>query len=158
MSASEIVNKVWNYAHVLRDDGVGYGDYVEQITYLIFLKMANERDKAGQHFRTASGVSSSTSSAALRSQSQVPNKYAWAKLVKLDGDDLELQYRHTLESLGKEGGMLGTIFRKAQNKIQDPAKLERLIKMIDKEQWPTFRKMQNVKFTLALTGLLCDLM
>ncbi|PUB78224.1 MAG: hypothetical protein DBO99_09075 [gamma proteobacterium symbiont of Ctena orbiculata] len=67
MSAAEIVNKVWNYAHVLRDDGVGYGDYVEQITYLIFLKMANERDKAGQHFRTASGVSSSISSAALRS-------------------------------------------------------------------------------------------
>ncbi len=47
MSASEIVNKVWNYAHVLRDDGVGYGDYVEQITYLIFLKMADEREKGG---------------------------------------------------------------------------------------------------------------
>jgi len=90
LSASEIVNKVWNYAHVLRDDGVGYGDYVEQITYLIFLKMADERENAGQ-------------------QLQVPNKYAWAKLVKLDGDDLELQYRHTLENLGKQGGILGTI-------------------------------------------------
>jgi type I restriction enzyme M protein len=86
MSASEIVNKVWNYAHVLRDDGVGYGDYVEQITYLIFLKMADERDKAGQ-------------------QVQVPNKFNWGHLVKLDGDDLELQYRHTLESLGTEDGM-----------------------------------------------------
>ena len=118
MSASEIVNKVWNYAHVLRDDGVGYGDYVEQITYLIFLKMADEREKAGQ-------------------ETKVPKKYTWAELVKLDGDDLEIQYRHTLESLGKEGGMLGTIFRKAQNKIQDPAKLERLIKMMDKEQWST---------------------
>lgn len=118
MSASEIVNKVWNYAHVLRDNGVGYGDYVEQITYLIFLKMADEREKAGQHFRTASGVSSSTSYASLRSQSHVPEEFAWDKLVKLDGDDLELQYRHTLESMGKEGGMLGTIFRKAQNKIQ----------------------------------------
>ncbi|MBI3187271.1 MAG: SAM-dependent DNA methyltransferase [Gammaproteobacteria bacterium] len=118
MSASEIVNKVWNYAHVLRDDGVGYGDYVEQITYLIFLKMADEREVSGQ-------------------QVKVPGEYAWAKLVKLDGDDLELQYRHTLENLGKQGGMLGTIFRKAQNKIQDPAKLERLIKMIEKEQWST---------------------
>ena len=118
MSAPEIVNKVWNYAHVLRDDGVGYGDYVEQITYLIFLKMADEREQGGQ-------------------QVKVPDDYAWAKLVKLDGDDLELQYRHTLEALGKQGGMLGTIFRKAQNKIQDPAKLERLIKMIDKEQWST---------------------
>ena len=48
MSAAEIVNKVWNYAHVLRDDGVGYGDYVEQITYLIFLKMADEREKTGE--------------------------------------------------------------------------------------------------------------
>ena len=70
-------------------------------------------------------------------KSNVPEEFSWAKLVKLDGDDLELQYRHTLESLGKQGGMLGTIFRKAQNKIQDPAKLERLIKMIEKEKWST---------------------
>ncbi|MES9827412.1 MAG: type I restriction-modification system subunit M N-terminal domain-containing protein [Candidatus Thiodiazotropha sp.] len=118
MSTVEMVTKVWNCAHVLRYDDEGNRDYVEQNTYLIFLKMANERGQA-------------------KKQSQVPNKYAWAKLVKLDGDDLELQYRHTLESLGKQGGMLGTIFRKAQNKIQDPAKLERLIKMIDKEQWTT---------------------
>jgi type I restriction enzyme M protein len=118
MSASEIVNKVWNYAHVLRDDGVGYGDYVEQITFLIFLKMADEREGSGQ-------------------QVAVPAKYSWSKLVKLDGDALEIQYRHTLEELGKEAGMLGTIFRKAQNKIQDPAKLERLIKLIEKEAWST---------------------
>jgi type I restriction enzyme M protein len=64
---------------------------------------------------------------------QVPAEYGWAKLVKLDVDDLEIQYRHTLENLGKMGGMLGTIFRKAQNKIQAPAKLERLIKMIEKK-------------------------
>ena len=118
MSASEIVNKVWNYAHVLRDDGVGYGDYVEQITYLIFLKMADEREQIGQ-------------------KEKIPEGYTWNKLAALDGDDLELQYRHTLETLGKQSGMLGTIFRKAQNKIQDPAKLERLIKMIDKEKWAT---------------------
>ena len=107
-NASEIVNKVWNYAHVLRDDGVGYGDYVEQITFWIFLKMADEREESGQ-------------------QVAVPKKYSWSKLVKLDGDALEIQYRHTLEELGKKAGMLGTIFRKAQNKIQDPAKLNRLI-------------------------------
>ncbi len=118
MSTSEIINKVWNYASVLRDDGVGYGDYVEQITYLLFLKMAAERERAGQ-------------------ETKVPKQYAWDKLVKEDGDALERQYRHTLESLGKLGNTLGTIFRKAQNKIQDPAKLERLIKMIDKEQWST---------------------
>lgn len=135
MSASEIVNKVWNYAHVLRDDGVGYGDYVEQITYLIFLKMADEREQSGQQVQVPDGGSS----AFMHSPHKFihDQKYAWAKLVKLDGDDLELQYRHTLESLGKQGGMLGTIFRKAQNKIQDPAKLERLIKMIEKEKWST---------------------
>lgn len=113
----EIVNKVWNYAHVLRDDGVGYGDYVEQITYLIFLKMADERAEEGLN------------------DVGVPEQYQWSNLLKADGDDLEIQYRHTLEHLGKMGGMLGTIFRKSQNKIQDPAKLERLIKMIDKESW-----------------------
>lgn len=118
-TASAIVSKVWNYAHVLRDDGVGYGDYVEQLTYLIFLKMADERAQAAMD------------------DSGVPEAYGWSKLVKLDGDDLENHYRHTLESLGKQGGMLGTIFRKAQNKVQDPAKLERLIKMIDKESWST---------------------
>ena len=112
MSATEIANRVWNYAHVLRDDGVGYGDYVEQLTFLIFLKMADEREVSGQ-------------------QVSVPEKYSWAKLVKLDGDALEVQYRHTLEELGKESGMLGTIFRKAQNKIQDPAKLERLMKILN---------------------------
>ena len=118
MSASEIVNKVWNYAHVLRDDGVGYGDYVEQITFLIFLKMADERESAGQAV-------------------VVPEAYRWSQLVKLDGEALEKQYRKTLEELGKESGMLGAIFRKAQNKIQDPAKLERLIKLIEKEDWST---------------------
>ena len=116
--SSEIVNKVWSYANVLRDDGVGYGDYVEQITFLIFLKMAGERLKSGQEVT-------------------VPKKYNWASLVKLDGDALEIHYRHTLEALGKKEGMLGTIFRKAQSKIQDPAKLERLIQLIEKEAWST---------------------
>ncbi|MEZ5493687.1 MAG: class I SAM-dependent DNA methyltransferase [Pseudomonadales bacterium] len=118
MSASDISNKVWGYAKVLLDDGVSYNDYVEQLTYLIFLKMADERQQAGQI-------------------DHVPKEWSWRKLVKLDGVDLEIQYRKTLEQLGKLGGMLGTIFRKAQNKIQDPAKLERLIKLIDKEEWST---------------------
>ena len=112
VSASEIVNKVWNYAHVLRDDGVGYGDYVEQITYLIFLKMADERE----HFRTSSSFIKYFLRCApveAGQQVQVPTKFNWDHLVKLDGDDLELQYRHTLENLGKQGGMLGTIIRKA---------------------------------------------
>ncbi|GIA13693.1 DNA methyltransferase [Vibrio cholerae] len=116
ISTSEIVNRVWNYAHVLRDEGVGYGDYVEQLTYLIFLKMSSER---------AEGCKDGESLAAER----------WSKLIELDGSDLEMEYRHTLESLGSQKGTLGMIFRKAQNKIQDPAKLERLISMINKESW-----------------------
>lgn len=98
MSASEIVNKVWNYAHVLRDDGVGYGDYVEQITYLIFLKMADERSSLTPALSQGERGNS------------VPDEFVWARLAKRDGDGLELQYRHTLENLGKQGGMLGTIF------------------------------------------------
>ena len=118
VTTTEIVNRVWNYAHVLRDEGVGYGDYVEQLTYLIFLKMTAERVAGGQE-----GESLATEQ--------------WTKLVKLDGSDLEKEYRHTLETLGEQKGTLGTIFRKAQNKIQDPAKLERLIDMINKESWST---------------------
>jgi len=115
--APAIVNKVWNYAHVLRDDGVSYGDYVEQITYLLFLKMAHEG-------RTL-----------LHEESPIPDGYGWESLAGKDGDELEVHYRHLLEELGREPGMLGTIFRKAQNKIQDPAKLRRLISLMDGETW-----------------------
>jgi type I restriction enzyme M protein len=116
-SPGALVNKVWNYAHVLRDDGVSYGDYVEQITCLLFLKMDQERhDHLGE-------------------VSRIPAEWRWAALKDKDGDALELHYRHTLEALAREPGLLGTIFRKAQNKIQDPAKLRRLVVMIDGETW-----------------------
>ena len=114
-----LVQKLWNYCNVLRDDGLSYGDYVEQLTFLLFLKMADEQSKPP-----------------FNKPSAVPKGFGWDVLVKLDGDDLETHYRHTLEELGKRKGMLGIIFRKAQNKIQDPAKLRRLIvDLIDKEQW-----------------------
>ena len=117
-SSSSIVQKVWNYCNVLRDDGVGYGDYVEQLTYLIFLKMADERRKPP--FKQPSGIHSGLD---------------WQSLLQKDGNALEVHYRHILETLGKEKGMLGVIFRKAQNKIQDPAKLRRLIELINGEVW-----------------------
>ena len=116
-TAPSIVNKVWNYAHVLRDDGVSYGDYVEQITYLLFLKMAHE------------------GATLLHEDSPIPEGFGWASLAGKDGDELEVQYRHVLEELGRQQGMLGTIFRKAQNKVQDPAKLRRLISLMDGETW-----------------------
>jgi type I restriction enzyme M protein len=118
-AASRIVAKLWNSATVLRDDGLSYGDYVEQLTYLLFLKMADEQTQAP-----------------LNRPSIIPAEFSWPELLKRDGDELEVQYRHTLEALGREKGMLGVIFRKAQNKIQDPAKLRRLIAdLIDREQW-----------------------
>ena len=119
MSPHQLVSKLWNYCNILRDDGLSYGDYVEQLTFLLFLKMADEQSKPP-----------------FNKTSPIPKGFSWPALLKLDGDDLETHYRHTLEELGKRSGMLGIIFRKAQNKIQDPAKLRRLIvDLIDKEQW-----------------------
>lgn len=116
--APAIVQRVWNYCHVLRDDGVSYGDYVEQLTYLLFLKMADEQTKPP-----------------FNKPSIIPAGLDWQSLIEKDGDALEVHYRHILESLGKEKGMLGVIFRKSQNKIQDPAKLKRLIELINAEKW-----------------------
>jgi len=116
--STSLVQKVWNYCNVLRDDGVSYGDYVEQLTYLLFLKMADEQTKPP-----------------FNKPSTIPQGLDWQSLIAKDGTELEIQYRHLLESLGKEKGMLGVIFRKAQNKIQDPAKLERLIELINAETW-----------------------
>ena len=117
--SQQIVQKLWNYCNVLRDDGLSYGDYVEQLTLLLFLKMAHERTQPPRP-----------------QPSIIPAGFDWPSLKAKSGDALEVHYRHILETLGKEGGMLGLIFRKAQNKIQDPAKLERLIDdLIDRENW-----------------------
>ena len=111
-----LVEKLWNYCNILRDDGLSYGDYVEQLTFLIFLKMADEQARPP-----------------FNKPSPIPKGKDWPALLAKDGDELEIHYRHTLEELGKRSGMLGVIFRKAQNKIQDPAKLRRLIvDLIDK--------------------------
>ncbi len=118
--SAALVQKLWSYCHVLRDDGLSYLDYLEQLTYLLFLKMAEER-------------------AALRGEEQpIPKGYRWSDLAapQMEGERLEKKYREILETLGKQRGMLGLIFRKAQNKIQDPAKLRRLIvELIGQESW-----------------------
>ena len=115
-NSASIVSKVWNYAHVLKNAGVGYGDYVEQITYLLFLKLADEMTELGF-------------------DNPIPNKFQWSELSGRSGDDLEVHYRHTLETLGKEPGLVGIIFRKAQNKISNPSDLQRVIRMIAEEDW-----------------------
>jgi type I restriction enzyme M protein len=126
--SSTIVQRLWNYCNVLRDDGVSYGDYVEQLTYLLFLKMADEQTKPP--FLPAPRLRQ-----AGNKPSTIPKGLDWDSILKKDGDALEVHYRHILESLGKEKGMLGVIFRKSQNKIQDPAKLKRLIELINDETW-----------------------
>jgi type I restriction enzyme M protein len=119
MTSNGIVQKLWNYCNLLRDDGLSYGDYVEQLTFLLFLKMADEQTRAPYN-----------------KPAIIPKDLSWNSFKELEGEDLDRQYRHILIELGKKGGMLGVIFRKAQNKIQDPAKLKRLIAdLIGREQW-----------------------
>jgi type I restriction enzyme M protein len=117
-NASNIVNKVWAFCQTLRDDGVGYGDYLEQLTYLLFLKMADEYTKP-PHSR----------------EMPIPQEYAWETLTNKSGAELETHYNILLRELGKDKGVLGQIFTKSQNKIQDPAKLYKLIALINAEQW-----------------------
>jgi len=117
--ARQLVDKLWNFCDVLRDDGVSTIDYTEQLTYFLFLKMAHERETRP-----------------LNPERIVPKECSWQKLLDTDGEKLEETYRKILETLAKQPGTLGVVFRKAQNKIQDPAKLKRLIvDLIDKENW-----------------------
>lgn len=118
MTTATIVQRVWNYCNTLRDDGVSYGDYVEQLTYLLFLKMADEYSKPPYN-----------------RDIQIPKKLNWESLQNKSGAELEAHYIKILNELGKEKGMIGEIFFKAQNKIQDPAKLYKLIQLIDDENW-----------------------
>jgi type I restriction enzyme M protein len=118
MISSTIISKVWNFCNTLRDDGVSYGDYLEQLTYLLFLKLADEFSKPPYNRSI-----------------HVPKEYNWESLTLLKGADLETHYSKILRELGKQKGILGQVFTKSQNKIQDPAKLFKLIDMIDKEKW-----------------------
>jgi len=114
-----IVNKAWNFAHVLRDDGLSYMGYTEQISFLLFLKMAHQRTQPPHG-----------------EPPLVPPELGWGSLLALDGDELEVHYRHILEELSKKPGMLGEIFKKARPDIQNPATLKRLIvDLIEPENW-----------------------
>lgn len=108
---SDIVNKLWGFCHTLRHDGVDYGDYIEQLTYLLFLKMADEK-----------GV-------------VVPKNHDWNSLKELSGTDLTDHYTETLRKLREEKGILGKIFTQAMPRINNPVNLKRLINMIDEEDW-----------------------
>lgn len=113
-----IISKVWGMCNPLRDDGVSYGDYLEQLTYLIFLKMSDEYSKPPYNKET-----------------NIPEGYTWADMNTLKGAELEQQYKATLEKLGEQGGILGKIFKGATNKIRNAAILYRIVQMIDNEKW-----------------------
>jgi type I restriction enzyme M protein len=110
MNTSTIVQKLWNYCNVLRDDGMSYGDYVEQLTYLLFLKMADERTRQ-LLLRCSTFRHPWRSHAPYNQKSPVPKDYGWPSLIKKDGDELFDHYRHTLEALGNQKGLLGLIFK-----------------------------------------------
>jgi type I restriction enzyme M protein len=110
--ASPLVRKLWQFCTVLRDDGLSYPDYVEQLTYLLFLKMAAEAD---------GGL--------------VPAKLSWRSIVRQDADGMRRQYERVLSELGRSPGTLGLIFRDGRNKISDPAKLRLLVELIADTEW-----------------------
>ena len=116
--STTIVSKVWGMCNPLRDDGVSYGDYLEQLTYLIFLKMSDEYSKPPYNKQTG-----------------IPDGYTWSDMNTLKGAELEAQYKATLELLATKGGILGKIFAQASNKISNAAILYRIVQMIDKEKW-----------------------
>ena len=116
--SATIVQKLWNFCNVLRDDGVSYGDYVEQLTYLLFLKLADEQTKPP-----------------FNRPSTIPAGLDWESLRNESGAELETQYVKILRELSNAEGLLGVIFRKSQNRIQTPANLQRLIHLINAENW-----------------------
>ena len=112
-AASNLVRKLWQYCNVLRDDGLSYPDYVEQLTYLLFLKMSDEQPDG-----------------------PVPIEHGWKSLIGLDAEAMHRHYGQVLHALGLRGGTLGLIFRNAKNKIRDPAKLRLLIvDLIGQTEW-----------------------
>ena len=116
--SSSIVSKVWGMCNPLRDDGVSYGDYLEQLTYLIFLKMACEYSRPP--YNRKSGI---------------PAGYTWEDMNNLKGAELQEKYVAILARLGKEGGILGSIFADSTCKITKAAILYRVVRMIDAENW-----------------------
>jgi type I restriction enzyme M protein len=108
---SDIVGKLWGFCHTLRHDGIDYGDYIEQITYLLFLKMADER-----------GV-------------KIPRDCDWPSLRTRSGTALTEHYADALRALGKQPGILGDIYAGAQSRFTNPVNLKKLIGLIDETEW-----------------------
>src|SRR3990167_1450444 len=110
---SDVVGKLWGFCHTLRHDGVDYGDYIEQLTYLLFLKMADEKG------------------------ADIPKEYSWSALREKSGTELTEFYIDALRGLGKQKGTLGDIYAGAISKFANPVNLKKLINLIDETEWTT---------------------
>ncbi len=108
---SDIVGKLWGYCHTLRHDGIDYGDYIEQLTYLLFLKMADEKE------------------------ARIPCGYDWSSLKPKSGTALTDHYAQILRRLRESSGLLGDIFAQSMPRFNNPVNLKRIISMIDEEDW-----------------------
>ena len=113
---SALLKKVDGIANVMASAGVGYTDYITQLTYILFLKMDEEKEELGL-------------------TSTVPDGYKWKDLVELNGTDLVEKYEEILEELSKDEGLIGTIFTRATNKIDRPVMLAKVIEMVSEENW-----------------------
>jgi len=107
----DVVKKLWGFCNTLRDEGMNYGQYIEQLTYLLFLKIASEKNL------------------------NIPKKYNWESLLKKAGTELLEHYQECLRELGKEGGILTDIFAGALSQFRSPINLKKLVDMIDEERW-----------------------
>ena len=115
-SEATLVKKVWDIANVLAAAGVGFTDYITQLTYILFLKMDAEKEELGLG-------------------SSLPEGCKWSDLVELNGDDLIDKYEEILKDLSKDDGLIGTIFTKASNKINSPVHLAKVLQMVGNENW-----------------------
>ena len=117
INTQSLTKKVWTLATTLSGQGIGFTDYITQLTYLLFLKMDDENTKT------------------FGDNSAIPEGYRWENLVDLDGFDLVKQYEDTLKELSKQDNLIGTIYTKAQNKIDKPVYLKKVITLINEESW-----------------------
>ena len=115
-SEATLVKKVWDIANVLAAAGVGFTDYITQLTYILFLKMDAEKEELGLG-------------------SSIPEGYKWKDIAELNGDDLIDKYEDVLKELSKDDGLIGTIFTKASNKINSPVHLAKVLQMVGNENW-----------------------
>src|SRR4051794_30317793 len=110
---SDVVQKFWGFCHTLRHDGIDYGDYIEQITYLLFLKMADER------------------------KVKLPKGCGWTELKEKTGAELTKTYTRMLATLGEASGIIAEIYSGAQSRFNNPANLKKLVTLIDETEWTT---------------------